>query len=155
MKKILFTLVLCISLAFGSSGQNKNEDLYNAIVSKDKNQVSALIMSNANPNYVRSFSRFYKADMLIMAVKKSDSEIVHILLDHNVDPEWKDPLGRTALMYAAALGKVNIVELLIEMGADISANDGKGYDVLKAAKESSDEETISFVEEKLEAKKKK
>jgi ankyrin repeat protein len=155
MKQYLFLLLIFISspLSVIFAQTNKNEDLYTAIVNKDKGQVTALIMDHANPNYVKSVSRFNKTNLLITAVKKSDSEIVHMLIDQNVDLEWKDGIGRTALMYAAATGRSNIVQLLIESGANIEANDGKGYNVLAAAKESSNEDLIGLIEDKLEEKK--
>ena len=55
-----------------------------------------------------------------------DGNAVRQMLDHGADVNAVDPLGRTALMYAAAsdLLPLDTVKLLVERGADINATDG-------------------------------
>jgi ankyrin repeat protein len=55
-----------------------------------------------------------------------DVNAVRLLLDHGANVNAVDPLGRTALMYAAAsdLLPLDVVKLLVERGADINAKDG-------------------------------
>ena len=54
-----------------------------------------------------------------------DANAVRELLDRGADVKAVDPLGRTALMYAAAsdLLPLDVVKLLVEHGADINATD--------------------------------
>ena len=55
----------------------------------------------------------------------ADLRDVRTLLDHGADANGYDPLGRTPLMYAAVSDKlpVDIVQLLIDRGADVNAID--------------------------------
>jgi ankyrin repeat protein len=55
-----------------------------------------------------------------------DVSAVRLMLDHGADVNAIDPLGRTALMYAASsdLLPLEVVKLLIERGADVNARDG-------------------------------
>jgi ankyrin repeat protein len=55
----------------------------------------------------------------------SDVNAVRQALDHGADVNAVDPLGRTALMYAAAsdLLPLDVVQLLVERGADVNARD--------------------------------
>ena len=55
-----------------------------------------------------------------------DLNAVRLMLDHGADVNAVDPLGRTALMYAAAsdLLPLDVVKLLVERGADVNAKDG-------------------------------
>jgi ankyrin repeat protein len=54
-----------------------------------------------------------------------DVDAVRQMLDHGADVKAVDPLGRTALMYAAAsdLLPLDVVKLLVERGADINVRD--------------------------------
>jgi len=54
-----------------------------------------------------------------------DVNAVRLLLDHGANVNAVDPLGRTALMYAAAsdLLPLDEVKLLVERGADVNAKD--------------------------------
>jgi ankyrin repeat protein len=53
----------------------------------------------------------------------ADINAVRLMLDHGADVNAFDPLGRTALMYAAVsdLLPLDVVKLLIEKGADVNA----------------------------------
>jgi ankyrin repeat protein len=55
----------------------------------------------------------------------ADLKAVRLMLDHGADVKAFDPLGRTALMYAAVsdLLPLDVVKLLIEKGADVNAKD--------------------------------
>jgi ankyrin repeat protein len=54
-----------------------------------------------------------------------DVSAVKMLLDHGADVNIVDPLGRTALMYAAASDNLplEVVKMLVEHGADVNAKD--------------------------------
>ncbi len=156
MKKALGLICFCLACSCVLFGQANNEDLYNAVLKKDKATIYKLLtVDHANASYVRSVSRYQKTSVLLAAVKTGDSEIVRMLVDRSAEIEWKDALGRTALMYAVAANKMNIVLLLLDMGANVNANDGKGYTVLTAAKESGDADMLTLIEDKVEELKKK
>jgi ankyrin repeat protein len=55
----------------------------------------------------------------------ADLNAARLMLDHGADVNVFDPLGRTALMYAAGsdLVPVELVKLLIDRGADVNAKD--------------------------------
>jgi ankyrin repeat protein len=71
-----------------------------------------------------------------------DVNAVRLMLDHGANVNAVDPLGRTALIYAAAsdLLPLDVVKLLVDRGADINATDGhklggdSGLTVLDIAK---------------------
>ena len=54
-----------------------------------------------------------------------DLKTVQLFLDHGADVKAVDPLGRTALMYAATSDALplDVVKLLVERGADVNAVD--------------------------------
>jgi uncharacterized protein len=58
---------------------------------------------------------------------------VKLLLDRNADINAADDRGRTALMIAAELDHVAIVELLVARGADRSITDKQGKTALDLA----------------------
>jgi len=54
-----------------------------------------------------------------------DVNAVRVLIERGADVNFADPLGRTALIYAASSDLVNldVVKLLVEHGADVNAKD--------------------------------
>lgn len=62
---------------------------------------------------------------LVNTAVLGDVEVIRQLLDRGADVKAVDPLGRTALMYAASsdLLPLDAVKLLVERGADINAKD--------------------------------
>ena len=84
--------------------------------------------------------------MLCLASEKSeklmkwDDEIIRMLLKTNLDLEAKDKEGRTALLWAAATGKVNLIKLLLtgrtHNNANIKATNNRGKTALHLAVES-------------------
>ena len=84
--------------------------------------------------------------MLCLASEKSeklmkwDDEIIRMLLKTNLDLEAKDKEGRTALLWAAATGKVNLIKLVLtgrtHNNANIKATNHRGKTALHLAVES-------------------
>lgn len=65
--------------------------------------------------------------LLIIATKVMSLPIVTRIIDENKDcVDMTDNEGRTALHFACALGQTNIVDALINAGADINARDNQG-----------------------------
>lgn len=75
-----------------------------------------------------------KSDSLFEAVKNKDAEALSKLIggDSNIN-EFKDEDGNTLLIYAAAIGNLKTVKLLVEHGADIRAENKNGQTPLMLA----------------------
>jgi len=71
---------------------------------------------------------------LIDAVRVADMEQVQLLLKQGHDPRAKEADGgRTALAEAALTGKLELVKLLLERGAEINTTDCAGYTPISLA----------------------
>ncbi len=70
-------------------------------------------------------------DALIGAVIHGHRAIVRALLDHGADPNHRYGYDRTALSYAPTHG-VEMLDLLLDRGADLHATDSVRFDVLHA-----------------------
>ena len=60
--------------------------------------------------------------------------MLELLLDHGADIEGHGGNGRTALMMAAMFDRTDLVQALIERGADPHARDASGARALDAAR---------------------
>lgn len=72
----------------------------------------------------------------LMSAAQHDAGIAALLLDRGASVEgrcvgWLE--GRTALMNAAIAGKIDVVRLLIDRGADVNAKTSGGYGALNSA----------------------
>jgi uncharacterized protein len=73
---------------------------------------------------------------LAAAVRAQSIETVQLLLDRGADPNLRDELGYTPLLWAASRGSRPISELLLAHGADVKVRTGSadafGHEVLQA-----------------------
>lgn len=69
---------------------------------------------------------------LLNLIERGRHDDVLELLGRGADPNARDPLGRTALMYAGINGQTDTMEILIERGAHIHADDYAGETPLHA-----------------------
>lgn len=67
---------------------------------------------------------------LIKTIEKCLPRQAKALLEEGTDVNWRDPTGQTPLMTAAFYGELEMVELLLEHGAEIGAFDHLGLGVL-------------------------
>ena len=65
--------------------------------------------------------------------------------EHSIDPNISIVHGVTPLMIAAACGHVNIIELLIQTGADANSEDGQGHTALDYATMTNHDASASFL----------
>ena len=82
----------------------------------------------------RDDAKLARIDPIFDAALKADSVLVTLLLEQ--DPKratYRDPVGMTALHYAAWSGHAGIAERLIARGAVVDANDGGGVTPLGTA----------------------
>ena len=64
--------------------------------------------------------------------KEENLEAVRMLLDLGLNPNEQDKEGRTALMGAAMKGRVDVIRLLVERGADLDLRDKGSRDTTNA-----------------------
>ena len=73
------------------------------------------------------------ADPQAFLAANSDINYDRLLLEHGVDPDGCGDDGRTALMMAAMFNRTEIVDYLLQQGADPRRQDVRGIDALGAA----------------------
>ncbi|XP_065336219.1 uncharacterized protein LOC135937067 [Cloeon dipterum] len=83
---------------------------------------------------------------LLLACKKEFWRAAELLLTRNVEVNVSDMWGKTAMHYAAQWGKLDLVKLLHEKGADLTLTDRNGMNALNHATDHL--EVISFLHEK-------
>lgn len=145
MKEIIFVITFFSCVV--TLAQSKNELLMEAISKDDRTAALRLLQENADPNFVSRMTE-EKTSPLIAAVKKRNRDVEMILLQYKANVNWKDQNNYTALMYAAERGNKEIVQLLIDYGADSSVQSG-GASVLSLAKESGNPEVIYIIENNI------
>ncbi len=83
-----------------------------------------------------------------MAIVKGDYNTVKSLISLGEDVNQKS-LGMTPAMFAARYNKVEILELLIENGADLKIKSNKGFSVKKYAELSNATDVLAILETAL------
>ena len=69
-------------------------------------------------------------DRLDDAVSRAELEKVKHLILQGADIEYRNPVGCTALLSAAWIGSIEIIEYLLSLGANINARDVDGSSAL-------------------------
>lgn len=108
--------------------------------------VKLMLLRAMNPNTIFDLSaKGFGKTPLIIAAEKGLTGIVNLLLTSKndplllklghsrSDPNQQDSLKRTALMYASKHGYGNIVELLLQNGANPNKKDSSNYTALMSA----------------------
>jgi ankyrin repeat protein len=83
------------------------------------------------------------------AVNRGQERAVKNLLDMNIDPNAVDEMGRTPLMLAAAAGNGQLVQLLIDRGADVEAKTPEGLTAMSIATEFQKVESTEAIQDAL------
>jgi ankyrin repeat protein len=144
-------LVLCAP-AFASSGRPSATALADAAERADEQAVRALIKARVDVNapgsgetpallwvvrrqdlalaqeLIRAGADVNKPNgygmrPLHLAIDNSDAAMVRLLLQSKADPAAADPTGETALIRAAKIGNLDVVEALLDAGAAVDAPD--------------------------------
>lgn len=71
-----------------------------------------------------------QAEKLISAILQDGLETVKLLLSEDLNINYRDSKGWTALHYTAQKGDIQMARLLLEKGADVNAADNFGNTVL-------------------------
>lgn len=130
MKKTILILGL-VTLTLGSNGLRANET----------NDIKEATSSINVPSKV-DVSSFCKA------VMQGDLAMVQRMISLGEDVNQKS-LGMTPAMYAARYNKVEILELLIQHGADLKQKSNQGFDAKKYAELSNATEALAVLEAAL------
>jgi len=91
---------------------DSTQDLYDAVVDDDPDQVRRLLQAGADCESAR-----WKEPLLHLAAQRGNKEIVALLLEHGCDPNVATPY-QTALSIAALRNHIAIIRLLLDYGAD-------------------------------------
>ncbi len=103
-----------------------------------------LIEHGAKENYYK-----YSVSPLLNAIKYNHPEITELLILSGADADWADPVtGKTLLMVASENGNNNIIDLLLENGADINEKDKSGSDALYYAALNGRKEAVALLLDK-------
>ncbi|GGX38659.1 ankyrin repeat domain-containing protein [Saccharospirillum salsuginis] len=104
-----------------------NDELYSSVKAGNTSMVGALLTIMSRNDY--RFSR----ETLFWAVENSDVDIVNLLLEHGFSPNIRGGKNRRPIHIAARSGRPEIIETLIDHGADINSSDRNGDTVLQYA----------------------
>ena len=83
----------------------------------DAEMVSFLAEHGADVNEIFSLSPEVSTNAVNLSIAADRPDITEILLSHGADPNYRDPTGRTSLVYAVLTGE-ETVRVLVEHGAD-------------------------------------
>src|SRR5262249_30755440 len=98
---------------------DRNEQLWEASRKGDAKAVQGLIAQGADVNA----KTHYGANALWLAASKGHADVVKTLLKNKADPTNIDIVwGGTPMAWSVGAGKVDIVQLLLEAGADPDAS---------------------------------
>jgi ankyrin repeat protein len=106
----------------------KRTALKEAIIRNKREVVKILIEAGANVN-----DEAYGWTPLGLAINCASKEIFKDLIVAKADYSEKFANGKTLLIAAAAWGRQDIVEILLDLGADINATDNNGSNALMDA----------------------
>ena len=105
--------------------------------------IAALLDGGADP--YGADTMYGTSSALICAVGAGDKAVVETMLAHGANVDHRDN-NMTPLAYAAAVGRLLIVRLLLEKGADVNAQNSEGWTpLMNAAMTARDPECIRLL----------
>lgn len=142
---LFVTVLLCVSALFGCSSEptfktEADERMFNAISkSGDLDEVKASVSDGACIDKI-GCGRFVVVNAVELAVENGHDDIAEWLIKNGADANYKTSImGESLLMFMAEAGKPELVRLLLDSGADITAKDRLGDTPLEYACRAADD----------------
>lgn len=134
----------------GQSGKTKNQTALYAAVLKDREDlVQKLLEKGANPNIADGDGAYPLSEAVVR--KSANPQIVKRLLDGGANVNAQEANKATALIYAASNKQISpqtrleIVQMLINKGADVTIKDEKGKNALDWAKQNRNDDMFEIL----------
>ena len=125
-----------------ASKPHQKQELHDSCRSGDLQTVTELIKNKVNINQFDE----NKLTPLHLAVSKGHAEIVQLLLENRADINIKSgEKGLTPLIYGAIHGKLKIMNILIDFGADMKLTTDSGRNALHYAAGNGHDEIVEFL----------
>jgi quinoprotein dehydrogenase-associated probable ABC transporter substrate-binding protein len=109
-----------------------------AVVDNKANAAVAMLDNQANPDIAMGEAKY---NVLMLAVKKANLQLVQTLLQYKANPNAKNAAGLTPLMIAAFDNQDMITSLLLKSGANPDLKDADGKTALNLATENQADKT--------------
>ncbi|HKP05145.1 MAG TPA: ankyrin repeat domain-containing protein [Chthoniobacterales bacterium] len=117
-KLIIFAALLATGLKNGTAGPQSRQQLTQAIIDNDIEQVRTLAGNGADLK-----TPIFGATPLHLAAEYGRREIAQIFLEKGAEVDAIDNLQRTPLLWAAENQHADVAELLVARGADVNRED--------------------------------
>lgn len=96
--------------------EGKMNSLYQAVLGNQSSKVKEILSTGINPNSLGRYNR----PLLHLAASKGHLEIVKILHQYGADIDKVDRIGFTALFYASLKDQADVVNYLLNNGANVN-----------------------------------
>jgi ankyrin repeat protein len=101
-----------------------------ARIQKNNNCICDYHKETINESFLRDVAHYEQDQRLIQAIKNGDCMSAMTALKNGASPEAQSCLGKTALMWAAHMGHVSIIQVLLKVGATSNARGKNGTTAL-------------------------
>jgi hypothetical protein len=109
------------------SGVEKGWQLLAPVEAGDRQEVERLLAAGADPNALipskNALGMAESKTSLGQAAKRGNVEVVQMLLEAGADPDLANSNGFRPLMAAASVGRLAVLRLLLQVGAQIESPD--------------------------------
>ena len=96
--------------------------LWEAVSGGDFNEAKAALAAGASCNFSATDGYY----LWYEAIYADEEDVVRLLIDNGIDLNGTDRHGRSAVYFAAAMGRLNVLTLLLDAGATIDPLDPAG-----------------------------
>jgi len=104
--------------------------------------VDLLVNAGADVNVCAHLDKVPSISLAVVSAPRS----VANMIDHGAKVNAADALGQTALMYAVAYGRKDVIKLLLDRGANVNTKDADGLTALELANNGLHPQTLALLE---------